>query len=506
MEIFQRDLSAFKKLQEGLISTDRTFSYGQGGLGYLDYERTRIYSLKEVEDIIEDVSSLASAQELSRHYFMTDGFYRKIILYYATLLTYTGLLIPFPAFGKQLSETYIIKKYYAALSYLEKVNLEEIMTRMSLAALVEGAYYGIIQTMDKDRLVVFDLPVSYCRSRFRDFNGNDLVEFNVLYFDQIINESERKDVLSSYPKVISDHYKKYSKGKVSSPWVQLSAEVGICFPLTDDCRPLFLNVIPATIQYDDAVDTERERELEEIRKIIVQQIPHLNDGSLLFEPDEALEMHQGSVNMMKGNKNISVLTTYANVDAIVSKTTADTVSSTLEKMYQNIYSEAGASSQIFAATGTQALSTSILNDISVMMILGNKYSRFFSFVLNSLFSNANVTFKYKILPLSLYNKKDFITDSFKLAQSGYSFLLPSVASGISQYELSSLKELENDVLKLGEVLQPLNSAYTQSSAEQVIRAEEEGTGEVGAPEKPIEEKAIKTIQNEESLDRQGGSE
>jgi hypothetical protein len=95
---------------------------------------------------------------------------------------------------------------------------------------------------------------------------------------------------------------------------------------------LFLNVIPATIQYDEALDNERERELEEIRKIIVQKIPHLTDGGLLFEPEEAVEIHKGTVGMMKNNKNVSVLTTYADVDAIVSKTTSDNVNNTLEKM------------------------------------------------------------------------------------------------------------------------------------------------------------------------------
>ena len=42
---------------------------------------------------------------------------------------------------------------------------------------------------------------------------------------------------------------------------------------------------------------------------------------------------------------------------------------------------------------------------------------------------------------------------------------------------------------------PLSSAYTQSA----------GSGEVGAPAKKVEEKSPKTIQNEDSLDRQGGS-
>ena len=37
-------------------------------------------------------------------------------------------------------------------------------------------------------------------------------------------------------------------------------------------------------------EAAKERELEEIRKIIVQKIPHLNEGELLFEPEEAAEI------------------------------------------------------------------------------------------------------------------------------------------------------------------------------------------------------------------------
>jgi len=43
-------------------------------------------------------------------------------------------------------------------------------------------------------------------------------------------------------------------------------------------------------------------------------------------------MHRGAVNMMRGNKNLSILTTYADVDAIVSKTSAENVTTSLDKM------------------------------------------------------------------------------------------------------------------------------------------------------------------------------
>ena len=482
------NLDAFKKTQEEIIAKNN--QAWETIYGTSKTRRCREYSIEEIDKIINS-GSLEEQQKLSRNYFDKNGLYRRIIIYYATILMYSGLLIPNPSFGKKLSSSHISKRYYGALDFVDKIGLAEVFTRMSIKALIYGSYYGIIQTLTKTELVLFDLPPEYCRSRYTDVHGNDIVEFNVNYFTAIGDPEMRKNALATYPKIVSDYYRRWIKGKVKTPWMILPSDVGVCFPFFDDGRPLFLNVIPATIQYDDSVDTERERELEEIRKIIVQKIPHLNDGQLLFEPDEALEIHKGTVGMMKGNKNISILTTYADVDAIVSKTTAENVSTTLDKMYQNVYNEAGVSAQIFAPIGSQVLLISITNDMSLMMILGNKYSRFITKIVNKLFGNANITFKYTVLPISYYNKGDFIADTMKLAQSGYSFLLPAIAAGLSQNDLVNVKELENDVLKLSELLIPLSSSYTQS---------ENGPG---APEKRPEEKSDKTIQNENAIDRQG---
>lgn len=129
-----------------------------------------------------------------------------------------------------------------------------------------------------------------------------------------------------------------------------------------------------------------------------------------------------------------------------------------------------------------------------MMVLGNKYARFITYIVNTLFSNGNIQFKYNMLPVSEYTKSEQITDSLKLAQSGYSFLMVSAIAGINPLELTNIKQLENDVLDMQEILIPLSSSYTQSE------------GKVGAPEKPLEEKSPKTIQNEDAIDHQGGSE
>ncbi len=485
------DIATFKKAMDDMVASNES-SWNSGGRWQITTFQ-KDYSFEEVERILGSTDPV-EIQRLSRYFYERNGLYKKLVLYYASLLTYSGLLIPNPKFGQKLSSSHIEKRYYAAVKYLDKANLVELMTRMSIRALIDGCYYGIIQTLNKEKLVIFDLPSGYARSRFRDIYGNDIVEFDVSYFDSIFDSAIKDTALKTYPSIVSSFYKKYSKGKTDTSWLILPADIGVCFSFFDDHRPLFVDIIPNTIQYDDAVDTERERELEEIRKIIVQKIPHLNDGQLLFEPDEAREMHRGAVNMMKKNPNLSILTTYADVDAIISKTSADNVSTSIEKMLQNVYSEAGVSAQIFAPTGSQALGTSIKNDISIMMILATKYARFITYITNFLFGNSNIDFKYLVLPVSLYTQSDIIKDALKLAQSGYSFLYVSAAMGINQQQLINLKALENDVLDLREKLIPLYSSYTESS------------NDVGAPEKPIEEKAEKTIQNEQSLDRQGGSD
>lgn len=484
-------ISSYSKAQQKMIATSDN-TYGTLGTSRARYlERIRDYTPEKIERIITS-GSLAEQQALSRNFFYKDGYYKQIIIHYATLLKYAGLLIPNPSLGKKLSTSHISKRYYNALDYVEKMNLPVFLTDCATRALIDGCYYGVIVQLDKQNFSVLDLPSGYCQTRYKDLNGDDLIEFDVSYFNSIVDLTAKEQALASYPKFIRDAYKKWQKQKSSNSWVIIPSDIGICFPFFDG-RPLFLSVIPASLEYDDAIQTERDRDAEEIRKILVQKIPHLQDGRLLFEPDEAAEMHAGAVGMLKGNKNISVLTTYADVDAVVSKTTGESTSKTLEQIEKNIYAQAGVSGQIFSSTGSSTLDASIKNDIALMMYLANKFSRFITNSINRIYGNTNITFKYQILPVSIHNMDKFVDQSFKLSGSGYSYLLPVVALGLSQRDIINLKELENDVLKLGEKLIPLSSSYTQSS-----------DNPTGRPKLDDSEKAEKTIKNEESLDNQAG--
>lgn len=489
-----RDLSSFARSFDQMISTNDKSSSNR----YHTYtERSIQYTHEEIEGIVSG-GSLEAKQKLSREYFNKDGIYKRLIIYYATLLKYQGILIPNPSFGQELSTSHLKKRYFNAVNFVDKIKLPILATNCALKALVDGCYYGIFQITENGNLYVIDLPSSYCRTRFKDLEGNDIIEFNVSYFNKIVDEEERKLFLSAYPKEVQAAYKKFKKGKLSNPWVFLSTEITICFPFFFDGGPVFLSVIDDIERYKDAIDDEIERDLEEIRKIIVQKIPHMTDGRLVFEPPEAEEMHKGAVGMLKSNPNISVLTTYADVEAIVSKTSSDNLHNNLDKMLQTVYSNSGTSSQIFSSTGSSTLDTSVKNDVAMMMVLANKIAAFVTFVVNKLYSNSNINFKYSILPISYYNEKEYTEITFKTASSGYSLILPALVVGLSQKDLINVKDLENDVLDLQSKLIPPSSSFTQS-----------GTGNpVGRPKKAEEEKSPKTLANERSLDKQteGGSD
>ena len=483
-------LENYKRAVAGMIAKSNELT----ATSFLGYSTPRLkkYSEKEVELILES-GNVSQIRTLSQHFAETNGLYQQILLHYATLLKYSGILIP-----QQKNKKKKVKKfeegYNRGLHILASLHLASLMPEIAYKALTYGLYCGIVLKVDEDQFTLMELPNDYCQSNYRDINGLDIVEFNISYFNTIVNEEKRKLILKAYPKEIQSAWNKYSNGKLQSPWILLTSVPTIYFAFNDKAIPPFANTIIHALKYDSAVETEREKELDEIRKILVQKVPHLSDGRLLFEPDEAEEMHSAAVGMLKGNKNISVLTTYDDVEAIVSRTANDSANTTLEKMLNNVYSQAGVSGQIFSSGGSATLDSSIKNDISFMMLFANKMAWYLSFLLNKELSTYNLMFNYQFLPVGVQNEEKYITSALKMATNGYSFLVPAAAQGISQDDLVSLKELENNVLKLQDSLIPLASSFTQTASKSV--------NDVGRPKLENEEKSAKTLANEASIDKQ----
>ena len=179
-------LDSFSKAKDRMIATNDN-AYGTNRSSYWSYRETlRDYTSEDVHTIINSGSS-SEQQRLSRSYFNKGGYYTQIVLHYATLLTYAGLLIPNPSAGKDLSTSHIQKRYYNAMDYVERMQLPTFLTNCAVRALTDGCYYGLVTELEKSVFTTIDLPAEYCRSNFKDAMGNDVIEFNLAYFNSIMN-------------------------------------------------------------------------------------------------------------------------------------------------------------------------------------------------------------------------------------------------------------------------------------------------------------------------------
>jgi hypothetical protein len=492
-------LEDFKKSVDKMIATsDSSYS------GDTSFKRTPdllTYSKEEAEQIIAS-GQPEELKDLSVSFFYSSGFYRRFILYYATFLKYTPVIIPHMSGNqKSITDTKYSKRYYESLEFFNKLNFEKLCQNFTLKVMVEGAYYGILRDYGADGVGIQDLPFDYCRTRFKTPDGIDIVELNLQYFDNIRDKVLRDQCLATFPPDVEKAYNAY-KNRNESKWYMLEPGVGIHFCLYEE-RPFMLNVIPAIIDFDEYRELEKDKDKQELKKILVQEMPITSDGELVFDPEEVQEMHRGVVGMLKKNKDIDVLTSFGDVSLEDMQDARSVITNNLEKIEKTIYSEAGVSKQVFAADGNLSLEKSIQNDMALMMYLAGSYSIWLSYVLNQHFGDNKINFTAKILPVSYYNNDEYISKTLDMAQYGYSFLVPSVALGLNQSEITDIKRLEIELLKLDVELIPLQSSHTQSDGGSSNKDEESATGEKPNNEKDQDKKSDRTLENEQSKDGGG---
>ena len=235
--------------------------------------------------------------------------------------------------------------------------------------------------------------------------------------------------------------------------------MGVYFCFCNE-RPFFLDLIPLLDDLEDYKDIDKERNLQSLKRILTQTIP-IDKGELVFEPDEAETMHQGVVEMLRNNPDIDIVTSYANINLLDISSDADEVTA-IDDVLNLIYESAGVTKELFCATTEAGLEYSMNNDLAMLMVMGNNFAHFFTMLIDNKFSNKKLHFELIILPVSYYNSQDYTSEARQLATLGYSFLTPILTNGINQNNLADLKELENELLNLDEVLKPLQTSYTQS--------------------------------------------
>ena len=500
----KRDFSTFKKLIHRAPTSRKSYSSYENGERSV---RRNGFSLEEITDIITS-GDLESLRELSLYYNRTSGVYRNNVDLLSNLSLYQNIVTPIFDIKNSPPAAKITQLFYKACDFVDKMEIAVNFARITRKIILVGAYFGILQENSEGHTTILDLPYTYCRSRFKDFNNLDILEFNVRYFDIAIqDESMRHEALVTFPRSVQLAYKRWHNKKIADPWIAIPAEEGgMCFFL-DDRAPLFIASIPEIFKLEESIDREGRRDQNELYKILIQEMPIDSKGELVFELEEIADIHESVAEMLRENDTIDVLTTLgkAKLESIQDSSSASQSADRIEKYKNNVYDSLGRSSLLFNATGSASLSYSLQKDESIIMSLNNQYSVWIKHQINKKFANKKISFNFEILPTTIYNLEKSQKRYFEGAQYGYSKMYAGVAVGLKQTTQLSSMIFENEILHMTEKMIPLRSSYT-SSGEEIDKKISENTDDSpkdenisssrGRPELDVTEKTDKTLLNE----------
>ena len=445
-------------------------------------------------------------REISDFYYRTSGIYNRLCRYMAYMYRYDWMVTPYVnSTTSSVKSERILKDFYKALTLLDNFGVKKFLGETALKVIRNGCYYGYIIRTD-DSIVIQELPPKYCRSRFAAADGTPLVEFNLRFFDEMFRDSTQKmRMLQAFPKEFKKAYILYKEGKLPpefagdiSGWYLLDSASAIKFNINGEDFPAFISVIPAILDLNEAQGLDRKKMQQQLLKLIIQKMPIDKNGDLVFDVDEAAQLHRNAKQMLSSAIGLDVLTTFADVQV---EDLADNVTTTstddLEKVERAVYNEAGVSQMQFNTDGNIALEKSILNDEAAMYNLLQQFEVF----LNRLIKPFNTTpkkiyYRVQLLSTTIYNYKDLSKLYKEQTQMGYSKILPQLALGQSQSSILANAYFENDILDLVTVFVPPMTSNTMNADS--LRQVADGNKSAGRPEKEDDEKTEKTIQNKES--------
>ena len=122
---------------------------------------------------------LPELRRISNLFYSINGIYERTCNYFAFLYRYDWYVAP-EILDDTVKEEKILKDFSKTLNYLDSSYIKKICGDISLKVIKEGCYYGYI-VPSNDHLILQDLPVNFCRSRY-SVDNMPVIEFNMKFF------------------------------------------------------------------------------------------------------------------------------------------------------------------------------------------------------------------------------------------------------------------------------------------------------------------------------------
>ena len=403
-------------------------------------KKNHSYPLKYKEDVLSwlqnpsSTTSEKSLRDASNYMYLSSMHYNRLLNYYAGLYTGAYVIAPLGFNQNDISPNFA-KQYYRVKKSLELMNIPHIMRFVTLVALRDGAFYGVIVS-DNNSSIILKIDHNYCRI-------TAICDNSYLYEVDMTKISRN---LEFYPQVFTDMYLKYVE--TGERWQEVPIDISVCIKadetIPDYSIPPFAGVIPSlyTIANEEALQ-ETASELRNY-KMLSGQIPLDEKGNQLI-PDDIVKQYYAHIASALDDRVGLALSPFK-LESISFENNASVSNlNTLSDAVANFWSTAGTSGLLHGRENDTSGVTqlAIKNDETYVIGIIQQFERVINRHLKTNFSGSQ-KFKISILPITVFNRGELIKYYKEAASFGIGKSYYAAAVGVPQIDIAGMDYIERN--------------------------------------------------------------
>ena len=441
--------------------------------------------------LLSPAANQDALRNVSRFLERNSMIYQKLLMYYAAMPLFHYNITQNNNLTKEIDPQKTLKKYMQTLEEFSNFDLK-VNGYSALYIAIRDGFYVAYHYHTSESIFPMILDQQYCRIRGKNNAGQWVVYFNAAYFDAGNNKEflygVDEDGNGIWDQVFIDGYEDFKKLGRDYAWFPLPPEktcVLLACPEDEFEYPLpwFVGLFTDLLDLLDLQQILQSKAELENYKMIINKIPLMKDSDSVDDFAVSNEFTKVFTQLMDDASPEQVGVTYSPFDIEVvdfEKSNNATDTDRLGKSFQNLFNNAGATQLVVAGggnTSTLAIKYSQLNDQSNIWIVVNRYQSWINYFIKS---EINEGFYFEILPITWYNREDYINEKKDIATLGGPALDFLVASDSNPYRVMQKLRFE-DALGIKDMMKPLKSSYNTGS--------DDGSNDkkAGRPETPDDE-------------------
>lgn len=417
------------------------------------------YSTYTKENIIKWLQSPASNEKnlrnASNYMYVASMHYQRLISYYAGLFEWAFVISPLNFNKTKVKDEKFRNQYQKVADALELMNIPETMHTIMTVVLREGAYYGVRWA---------DGNSSFCQKIDADYCTITSISDGTFLYSVDMSQI-KEDKLGFYPSIFTTMYNNYKT--TGEKLQEVPADVSVCIKadpsVIDYTVPPFAATMPSlyTIANTEALQ-ETADELNNY-KMLSGKVPVDANGQPLI-PWDIVEKYYTNLCNAVGDKVGVAVTPFDlkdfNFEASGGLADVDNVN----RAISNYWTTAGTSGLLHGVSNDTAGVTklAIKNDESYLAGMVKQAERMFNRYLKNNF-NGTIKFKITFLPITIFNKEEYIKMYKESVPFGVGKIYYLAALGIHQFDVEGLSYIEDNIIKLKEILTPMVNSHNSSS-------------------------------------------